>query len=287
MKKFFAVILSLTLILSLAACNSPAPSSAPSDVIPSSGENSESASDSWTPVAPGKLTVGTSADYAPFEWHALIDGEDKIVGFDMALAQAIADDLGLELVIVDMAFENIMTELKLGKVDLAIAGIVPKPERLEEADFSMNYHSGYQTLVIKKEKADQYKTLDDFQGLSVGAQTNTVQEQLVNTVVTGCNPVLLQTIPSLIMELKAGTVEAVCLESTVATGYVTNNDGLAIAMEVPYSEGEGSVNAVAVQKGNTQLLEAVNATIQKLQDNGQMDQFVADAVALAYGESAE
>ena len=100
----------------------------------------------------------------------------------------------------------------------------------------------------------------------------------METVLTGASPVLLQTIPNLIMELKSGKIEAACLESTVAEGYVSTQDDLMIAMEVPY---EGSVNAVAVQKGNTELLAAIDAAIDKVLENGQMEQFIQEASALA------
>ena len=285
MKKLFALL--LVLALTLVGCGAnppagPAPDSAPDSSAPSSGSSGPEAGDGqWTPVTPGKLTVGTSADYAPFEWHALLDGQDTVVGFDMALAKAIADDLGLELEIVDMAFENVLTELKLDKIDLAIAGIVPNDERRQSLDFSDSYYSGYKCLMIRTADKDKYTSIQSLAGLPVGAQTNTIEETLVKSQMPQSQLVSLQNNQNLVMEVKMGTVEAICIESTVAGGYVLKNPDLMIAMEIP---GGTSMNAAAVNKGNTQLLEAANATIAKVLQSGQMDQFVQDALALAAAE---
>ena len=297
MKQSLISMTAFLLSLSLVACGGSAASSAPASSASetaSAAEESSAASSAPASSAPeaasaqgssssgsgggDTLVMGTSADYAPFEFHTIIDGKDTIVGFDISLAQAIADDLGKELVIKDMAFDSILMELQLGTIDFAVAGIVPTEERKQSVDFSDPYYSTSQTVVILKEDADKYTGLDSFAGVSVGAQTNTVQAELVETVLTGASPVLLQTIPNLIMELKSGKIEAVCLESTVAEGYVSTQDDLMIAMEVPY---EGSVNAVAVQKGNTELLAAIDATIDKVLENGQMEQFIQEASALA------
>jgi ABC-type amino acid transport substrate-binding protein len=300
MCKFAGSLLSILLALSMAACGgtpasqvetpssqeSVAPSQSDSASVSSEAsqaEEQESAQEIKT-VQEGKLILGTSADYAPYEFHILEDGQDKIVGFDISLGQKIADDLGLELVIKDMNFDSILMELQQGTIDMAIAGIVPTEDRKEQVDFSQNYYTSKQTLVVLKENLDKYTSLDSFQGLPVGAQMGTVQETLVNTVITGAQPVLLTKIPELIMDLKTGKVEAVCLVGTVADGYVATQDDLAIAMEVPY---DGSLSAVAVAKGNTALLEAIDATIDQVLADGTMDQYVADASALANANATE
>ena len=299
--KFVVSLLSMLLALSMAACGgapaSQAETSSSQESAASSQSDTTSASSEASAqaeeqegaqeiktVQEGKLILGTSADYAPYEFHILEDGQDKIVGFDISLAQKIADDLGLELEIKDMNFDSILMELQQGTIDMAIAGIVPTEDRKEQVDFSQNYYTSKQTLVVLKENLDKYTSLDSFQGLPVGAQMGTVQEELVNTVITGAQPVLLTKIPELIMDLKTGKVEAVCLVGTVADGYVATQDDLAIAMEVPY---DGSLSAVAVAKGNTALLEAIDATIDQVLADGTMDQYVADASALANANATE
>lgn len=284
MKKLFALILAAAMLLTMAACNNDSNSSSPvSDSTPESQSEPSGETTEWTPVNPGKLTVATSADYAPFEWHMLIDGKDTIVGFDMMLAQQIADDLGLELEIVDMAFENVLTELTLGKVDLGIAGIVADEERAKSMDFSQVYNAGSKCIVIRTADAEKYTDIASLAGVSVGAQTNSIEEGLVKSQMPESLLVSLQAIPTLVMEIKGGTVEAICIESTVANGYVKQNPDLTILMDVP---GSNSNNVVAVGKGNQGLLDAVNGTITKVLENGQMEQFIQDAQALADQDQA-
>lgn len=279
----------LVLLLTLTGC-AAAPAPAPSPIPSSSPSGSGSDLVSHTPAqatagfqlaTPGKLTVGTSADYAPFEWHALIGGQDTIVGFDMALAQAIADDLALELEIVDMAFENILTELKLGSIDLGIAGIVPNDERRQSLDFSQTYYNGYKCILIRTADEEKYTTIDSLMGLEVGAQANTIEEGLVKSQMPKSKLVSLQNNQTLVMEVKMGTIEAMAIESTVAAGYVLNNPDLMIAFELP---GGTSNNAIAVNKGNEALLAAVDAAVAKILASDQMEQFVKDALALAAAE---
>lgn len=280
MKKLFAVLLASVMVLSLVACgggsSSSSSSSAPaSSQTPASSEASDSGIKT---VEPGKLIVGTSADFAPYEFHMLKDGKDIITGFDMDLAQAIADDLGLELVIKDMNFDSILIELNSGTIDLAIAGLSPDPERAKAVDFSDAYYTGTQCVMVRKADADKYKDTAALKGLPVGAQTGSIQEGLCKELAPDASLVSLTTIPNIIMELKSSKIEAAFMETAVADGYVAAHDDLMIAFEVPY-EAEGS--CAAVKKGNTALLDAVNATIKKVVENGDMIKFVQVANELA------
>lgn len=102
----------------------------------------------------GKLVVGMSADYAPYEYHALIDGEDKIVGFDVDIAQAIADDIGVELEIKEMNFDSLCEAVQLGKIDMTISGMTPKPEREKAVDFSDIYYKAEQAFLVQAVNKD-------------------------------------------------------------------------------------------------------------------------------------
>ena len=262
--------LAITLTLALAGCGStPPPADSPAD----SGSSPAPAGE-WAPVTPGVLTVGTSADFAPYEFHILKDGQDKIVGFDMSLAQYIADDWGLELKIVDMSFDSILIELENGTIDLAIAGLSPDPER--DIFFSSAYYTGNQCMMVKKENLEKYKGYADFDSadFSVGAQTGSIQADLAAEHTPNANQVLLQAIPNIIMELKAGTIDAAYMETLVAEGYTKTQDDLAVLCEVPY-EAEGS--CVGVKKGSQATLDKVNATLQKLAAEDLMGGWVAEA----------
>ena len=226
-------------------------------------------------VSEGKLTMGTSADFAPYEFHILQDGQDKIVGFDVALGQAIADELGVEFEVKDISFDSILMELNSGTIDLGIAGFSPTPERLEAVDMSLLYYTGGQSLMIKKADADKFKSFADFgAGTSVGAQTGSIQEGLAKENTPDATLTSLQTVPSIIMDLKTGKIDGAFIETAVAVGYVETQDDLMILCDVPY-DSEGS--SVAVKKGNEDMLNFVNAVITKVVANGSMDQFVAEA----------
>lgn len=219
-----------------------------------------------------KLVMGTSADYPPYEFHKLVDGKDTIMGFDIDLAKEIAKDKGMELEIKDMSFDSLITEMNLGKVDFVIAGMSPDPER--DADFSETYYLAKQVCVVRKADAANYPDVASLSGKTVGAQMGSIQEGLVKKTFTKSNPLSLQKIPDLVLNLKSSKVDGIVMEGPVAEGYVAKNTDLAIAFEVPYDQ-QGS--CVAVKKGNKELLDSINKTIKRVQDDGSMDKFIAQA----------
>ena len=105
-------------------------------------EEGQSGNGSQNQEEKDQIVLGTSADYAPFEFHKIVNGEDTIMGCDVALAQKIADDMGKELVIKDMDFNSLLTELDNGTVDFVIASLAPNEERKEQVDFSDYYYTG-------------------------------------------------------------------------------------------------------------------------------------------------
>lgn len=278
MKKIFALLLAAMMLLAATGCNSDTPSS--SDT-PSQPQDSQPESTEWAPITPGVLTVGTSADFAPYEFHIIEDGKDKIVGFDMELAQYIADELGLELKIVDMSFESLLIELDLGTIDMVIAGLSPDPER--DIYFSDTYYMGTQCLMVNKTNLDKYTALADLNDpqYSVGAQTGSIQADLAADNTPNASQVLLTDIPTIIMELKSGTIDAAYMETVVAEGYVDTQDDLAIIFEVPY-DADG--NCVGIKKGDDDLLAKVNAILAKVESEGKMAEWVTTAMNLSAQE---
>ena len=206
-------------------------------------------------VAEGKLTVATSPDFAPYEFYAIgEDGTPALAGFDMALAQYIADDLGLELVVVTVDFDGVLSELQTKSVDLGMAGLSPDPKREGIMDFSDLYYIGGQSLVTVKDNAETYNSFE-----------------AINK-------------PDIITELLSGKMDAAYIETDVAKSYQKNYPELEIVMEVPYDQ-EGS--AIGVCKGNEGLLAAVNASIAKAIEDGSMERFIAEANEQASGEKYE
>ena len=269
-KKWLALLMAAVMTLSMAACTKDAGSAGSAGT---EGGSNESSGEKDT------LVLGTSADFAPYEYHKMIDGKDTILGFDVALARQIAEDMGKELVIKDMEFGNLITELNNGTVDLLAAGLSPTEERKQEVDFSEPYYFGEQSIIIREEDADKYKSADDFEGASIAAQVNSIQEGIVKEQFPKANLVSLPKLPDEIMSLTTGKVDGVVVEVAVAEGFIAQNPGLMIAdIEVPY---DATGSCIAVKKGNTELLEQINKTIAEVKENGKMDEFIKEAGAQA------
>jgi len=227
----------------------------------------------------GKLVLGTSADYAPYEFHKIIDGQDTIVGFDIDIAREIAKDLGVELVINEYSFDSLLQALNSGKIDIVISGMNPSPERAKSVDFSDIYYTAQHAVMVRAEDKDKIKTIDDLKGKKVGAQLTTTQEDIVKEKMPDSTLVSLKTIPNLVLELMNKKVDAIVVELPVAKGYVKNNSGLAIS-DIDVNEDiseEESGNAVAVRKNNKDLVEQINKTIARIQKDGTLDKYIAQA----------
>ena len=235
-------------------------------------------------VTEGKLKVATSPDFAPYEfYHIDENGDPQLSGFDMALAQRLADDMGLELEVVPMDFDGILMELQSGNVDLGIAGFSPSPDRAEMFDFSDLYYLGGQSFCVNAANADKYSSFEDFAGLPVGAQTGSIQYGLAETNTPDANIIGLAKVTDIVNELITGKLEGAFIETAVAKQYAINYPELYIAWDVQYDEAEGS--AVAVAKGHEDLLAAVNAVIGNALADGSMDAYVAEAQEMASDEA--
>ena len=235
----------------------------------------------FTTVTPGKLTVATSPDFAPYEfYHINADGTPELSGFDVALAKRIAEDLGLEVQFVPMDFDGILMELQSGNVDLGMAGFSPSPERADTFDFSDLYYKGGQSFVIRKADHDKYKDYAAFDKLPVGAQNGSIQMDLAKENTPNANIIGLAKVTDIVSELVSGKLEGGFIETAVAEQYIKNYPELEIAWDVPY-DTEGS--AIALKKGSD-LLPAVNAVINNALSDGSMDQYIAEAQELASDE---
>ncbi len=229
----------------------------------------------------GVLVLGTSADYPPYEFHKEIDGNDTIVGFDIDIAKKIAEDMGVELEIIDMKFEGLLPALTAGKIDIIVAGMNPTDERKKSVDFSVVYYDPSQTMLVKADKLSELNTIEAFDGKTLGVQKATLQEETAATVFPNSSVKAIGKIPNLIMELKTGKVDALLLATPVANSYAKGNDD--IATNGIDLGGEGGVSA-AVQKDSGEFLEAINETLAGLIESGEIDQFITDATLLSESE---
>ena len=220
----------------------------------------------------GKLVVGTCADYPPYEWHLVQDGEDKIIGFDIDIAQTIADELGVELEVKDMDFDGLIPALSTGKVDMIIAGMNPTEERKQSVDFTDIYYTQKDALVIKSEDAKDIRSEDDLKKASLATQKATIQETYLLENFPGAE---IQSVPKLntaILYLVTGKVDAVLMVETVAKQYVEQNEGLEIAgFDVASTPNE---SAIAVAKDNKDFLDAVNDILDEMKESGQIEELM-------------
>lgn len=228
----------------------------------------------------GKLVVGMSADYAPYEFHYIDEnGKDVIGGFDVDIANEIANKIGVNLVIQEMDFDALVSALPAGKVDLVISGMNPTEERAKVVDFSEVYYNSKHGILVRAEDADKYQTFADLEGAKVGVQLGSTQEKIAKTEIPNVNLQQLSNINNLILELKAGKVDAIVMEKPVAEMAVKSNPELAVGKPI-YEEQTGG-NAVGIAKNNPQLLAKVNEVITELNESGKMDEYIEKANELA------
>lgn len=272
-KKMRALLMSVCMVAAMAGCGK-------------SDDASGKASGVET-VTAGKLTVATSPDFAPYEFYAIgEDGTPALAGFDMAIARYIADYMGLELEVVPMDFDGVLSELATGNVDLGLSGLSPDPARADAMDFSDIYYQGGQSLVTVADKADSIKSFDDVNKpeMSVGAQIGSIQMDLANANTPNADIVALPKVTDLISELIGGKMDAAFIETAVAESYKTNYPELTLVLDVPY---DVAGSAVGIKKGNEALKNAVNEAIAAAIKDGSMDKFVAEANELASGNTYE
>ena len=284
MKKWIALTLALALALSLfAGCGK----GADADETDYASMSIEELKPLLKTVTDGKLTVATSPDFAPYEFYSIDENENPtLVGFDIALAQYIADYLGLELEIIPMDFDGTLSELSAKKVDLVLSGYSPDPTREDKMDFSDIYYVGGQSFVTVQDKADSFSTLADANKAEyqIGAQLGSIQADLAKENTPDADIVELSKVTDIIAELLSGKLDGAFIETVVAEAYAKNYPELCVKFAVPY-EQEGSV--VGVSKDNGALLAAVNLAIAAAKEDGSMDKFVAEANTLAEGNTYE
>jgi len=278
MKKMIAMLLALVMALSLMACGNTNANNG--------GNDNANNGDEAQPEAKTTLVVGVSADYAPFEFmypdpDPNKKGEMVYGGIDISVAQYVADEMGLTMQVENMSFDNLLASLDKGDFDIVLSAMEATPERLENADFSDPYYTDVPpAILVKADKADQYKTLADFSGKYVGAQTATTKLDMVNDM-EGVTPVPLSSVLDLVNELVYDKVDAILVDGGVAQQYADANPDLVIA-EASSELGEAAPYCIAVAKGDPKgLLDDINAAIAKMTAENKIETFLADADSLA------
>ncbi len=263
MKKAISIILMMTMVFVLSTgCSSDSGSEQQQAETPANGENN-------------KLVMYTNAEFAPFEYF---EGE-KVVGVDPDIVQEIADEMGKELVIEHTDFDSLIPSLVAGKADLVAAGMTINPERAEEVDFSIPYVESIQNIISKNDA--EIKSMEDLEGKKIGVQLGTTGDLAISDAVnledgdlynTGAEVKTYANALEAAQDLLNGRIDAVIIDEMPAEEIVKNNsEELVTCIFGEISEQYG----IAVEKGNTELLEAVNNTLQKLLDEGKIEELIA------------
>ena len=268
MKKYFALLLTLAMVLSLAACgggnDAPANNDTPANTDAPS--NTDAPADAaFTTVEAGKLHMSTNAAFPPYEMTTDAGGFE---GIDVEVAAAIANKLGLELVVDDMSFDAALTAVQTGQSDIAMAGITVNPERQEVMDFSDSYATGVQVIIVKEDSP--IATVDDL----ASAEMIGTQKATTGYIYCSYTPenggygedhvTAFETGALAVMALVNGQVDAVVIDNEPAKSFVAENEGLKI-LDTEFAVED---YAIGFAKGNTALLEAVNAAMAELKADG-------------------
>ncbi len=275
MKKFFGMLTVLFALATLGACGS-------SNTTAQGQEKDQLAAIKKS----GVLKVATSADYAPFEFHTMVDGKDKIVGSDIDLAKAIAKELGVKAEVSDMNFNTVLASLKEGKADLAISAISATDERKQQFDFTDNYYNPPQVVIINKKYKEIYRNANDLKDKNVGAQKGSIQEELVKTQLKGAKLVTIDKVPNMIVEVNQGSLAATVVEKTIAESYIAQNPDLMIA-DISLEPAPDEAFAIALPKESSQLQKELNQIIKKLNDEGKIEEFIQQNNELAEKTATE
>ncbi|MBY6035575.1 transporter substrate-binding domain-containing protein [Fictibacillus nanhaiensis] len=215
-----------------------------------------------------KLVMATSADYPPYEFVDTKKG-GEIVGFDIDIANHIANNLGYELEIKDMDFNGLIPAIDSGKADFVIAGMTPNEERKKSVDFSDEYYAAQQ-LIVTKDKT--IKSVEDLEGKTLGVQLGSIQEKEADKLLKEHNFDVVQRnkVTELVQEMKSNRIDAGIIEDAVAYEFLMKNKELS-SFVLPNTETAGS--AIAFPK-DSELTEEFNKELKKMKEDGTLDKLI-------------
>ncbi len=247
LKKIAALILSAAIVVALAGCG------AKKDSGKSSSDKTET------------LVMGTNATFPPYEY---VDDNNKIVGIDAEIAQAIADKLGMKLEIKDMEFDSLIPAVKSDSIDVVLAGMTVTDERKQSVDFSDSYSTGVQVIIVKE--GSDIKSADDLKGKKIGVQSGTTGDSYCTTDFGQENVKQFSNGSLAVAALANGQVDCVVIDNEPAKNYVAANTGLKI-LDTEYVTED---YAIAVSKDNPDLLKKINTALKELKEAGKINEIV-------------
>ncbi len=265
---------------SLAGCSSkPAETSAPeteaqteaeqtkaeeAEAAEAENEETEAEAEAEQSENKGVLVMATNAEFPPYEFH---DG-GEIVGIDVEIAAAIAAEMGMDFEVEDIAFDSIIPEVQSGKADFGAAGMTVTEDRKQSVDFSDSYATATQVIIIKEDNADIVSP-DDLEGKTIGVQLGTTGDIYASDIADATIEQYNKGFEA-VQALTQNKIDAVIIDGEPAKVFVAENEGLKIIDEAFTTEEY----AICVKKGNTELLEGINAAIASLKESGELQKIV-------------
>ena len=211
-----------------------------------------------------KLIMVTEASFAPYEYYS--DG--KIVGVDVDIASEIAKEMGKKLVVKDVAFDSIIHEVKSGKADIGVAGISFSEERAKQVDFSVNYTTSKQVVIVRKNS--KIHDVGEINNKRIAVQLGSVADLYVSEDYDNKNIIRQKKYLAAIQDLKDNKVDCVVMDELPAKQIVSENNDIRILDEALAEDNYG----IIVDKGNSELLEVINRVINRLKEKGKIDEYV-------------
>lgn len=211
-----------------------------------------------------KLIMVTEAGFAPYEYYS--NGE--IVGVDVDIAKEIAASMGKELVIKDIAFDSIINEVKTGKADFGAAGISYNEERAKNVDFTINYSTSKQVVIVKNDSG--ITNIGDINGKKIAVQLGSIADTYVSSTYKDASVVRQKKYLAAIEDLNTGKVDCVVMDLLPAEQILKTNSGLKILDGALVEDSYGMI----VKKGNKELLDNINRVLEKLKNEGKIDEYI-------------
>lgn len=236
----------------------------------SSEAEGDEAAGGFTTVSAGELHMATNATFPPYESVA---DDGSFEGIDVEVATAIAEKLGLTLIVDDMDFTSVVTSVQTGKEDIAMAGLTVTEERKENVDFTVSYATGIQVVIVPEDS--DIATVDDLEGKLIGCQEGTTgyiycSDTPENGGYGEENVIAYPSGSNAVQALTTGKIDCVVIDNEPAQAFVAENEGLKI-LDTEFAVED---YAIAVSKDNPELLEAVNAALQELIEDGTVQSIV-------------
>lgn len=231
--------------------------------------------------------MATSPDYAPYEFiDPTKSGSEQYVGADIELGKYIAQKLGVELELKIMDFSAVLAAISEGKADMAISGLGYKPERAEAMEFSEAYNTSEDGdgdgFLIRAEDVEKYKTLEDFNGVSIAAQSASLQEGYVKDQLPNAQINTIASLSDGVLRVQSGKSDALAISYSTGEQYVNANKDLVMS-SVLFEGNDSEGTMIGIVKGETELVEAINEIIQEVKEQGLYQQW--EEAYIAYAKS--